>query len=232
MISDVSVTQLSDSAQNYLKIIFSLNEWSDEAVSPTVIAEKAGVKLSTVSGALSKLRQQGLLNHAPYGAVSLTALGREYAVTMVRRHRLIETFLVQMLGYRWDQVHEEAEQLEHAVSDFMVQRIDELLGYPTRDPHGDPIPTAEGAISFPAATLLAQAKPGQKVRVERISDADSELLQYFSENGIIVGAQLNIATGEPFSDTLEVTANGEPTVIRLGARATEAVWVSPLDSTD
>ncbi len=230
MIDDVSVTQLSDSAQNYLKIIFSLNEWSDEAVSPTVIAEKAGVKLSTVSGAMSKLRQQGLLDHAPYGAVSLTDLGREYAVTMVRRHRLIETFLVQMLGYRWDQVHDEAEQLEHAVSDFMVQRIDELLGFPTRDPHGDPIPTAEGRISFPAAILLAQAKPGQKVSVERISDADSELLQYFSESGIIVGAQLNIATGEPFSDTLEVTANGEPTVIRLGARATEAVWVSPLDS--
>ncbi|HJX78820.1 metal-dependent transcriptional regulator [Glutamicibacter sp.] len=226
----MSVTQLSDSAQNYLKIIFSLNEWSDEAVSPTVIAEKAGVKLSTVSGAMSKLRQQGLLDHAPYGAVSLTDLGREYAVTMVRRHRLIETFLVQMLGYRWDQVHDEAEQLEHAVSDFMVQRIDELLGFPTRDPHGDPIPTAEGRISFPAAILLAQAKPGQKVSVERISDADSELLQYFSESGIIVGAQLNIATGEPFSDTLEVTANGEPTVIRLGARATEAVWVSPLDS--
>lgn len=232
MIDDVSVTQLSDSAQNYLKIIFSLNEWSDEAVSPTVIAEKAGVKLSTVSGAMSKLRQQGLLDHAPYGAVSLTDLGREYAVIMVRRHRLIETFLVQMLGYRWDQVHDEAEQLEHAVSDFMVQRIDELLGYPTRDPHGDPIPTAEGTISFPAAILLAQAKPGQKVSVERISDADSELLQYFSENGIIVGAQLNIATGEPFSDTLEVTANGEAAVIRLGARATEAVWVSPLDSAD
>ncbi|PRB68040.1 metal-dependent transcriptional regulator [Arthrobacter sp. MYb213] len=228
----MSVTQLSDSAQNYLKIIFSLNEWSDEAVSPTVIAEKAGVKLSTVSGAMSKLRQQGLLDHAPYGAVSLTELGREYAVTMVRRHRLIETFLVQMLGYRWDQVHDEAEQLEHAVSDFMVQRIDELLGYPTRDPHGDPIPTAEGTISFPAAILLAQAKPGQKVSVERISDADSELLQYFSENGIIVGARLNIATGEPFSDTLEVTANGEAAVIRLGTRATEAVWVSPLDSAD
>lgn len=184
MISDVSVTQLSDSAQNYLKIIFSLNEWSDEAVSPTVIAEKAGVKLSTVSGAMSKLRQQGLLNHAPYGAVSLTALGREYAVTMVRRHRLIETFLVQMLGYRWDQVHEEAEQLEHAVSDFMVQRIDELLGYPTRDPHGDPIPTAEGAISFPAATLLAQAKPGQKVRVERISDADSNYFSTFRKTAL------------------------------------------------
>lgn len=224
----VSVTQLSDSAQNYLKIIFSLNEWSDEPVTPTVIAEKAGVKLSTVSGAMAKLRQQGLLDHAPYGAVSLTARGREYAVTMVRRHRLIETFLVQMLGYRWDQVHDEAEQLEHAVSEFMIQRIDELLGHPTRDPHGDPIPTAEGAVSTPVAILLAEAQPGQKVTVERISDSDSELLQYFSENGITVGARLTIATGAPFSDTLEVSANGSDSVIRLGTRATESVWVSSL----
>lgn len=227
---NVSVTQLSDSAQNYLKIIFSLNEWSAEAVTPTVIAEKAGVKLSTVSGAMSKLRQQGLLDHAPYGAVSLTDLGREYAVTMVRRHRLIETFLVQMLGYRWDQVHDEAEQLEHAVSDFMIQRIDELLGHPSRDPHGDPIPTAEGTITIPAAILLAEAQPGQKVSVERISDSDSELLQYFSENGITVGAELIVTTGAPFSDTVEIAVNGGEAVIRLGARATEAVWVSLVDS--
>lgn len=230
MMGDVSVTQLSDSAQNYLKIIFSLNEWSAEPVTPTVIAEKAGVKLSTVSGAMSKLRQQGLLDHAPYGAVSLTDLGREYAVTMVRRHRLIETFLVQMLGYRWDQVHEEAEQLEHAVSDFMIQRIDELLGHPSRDPHGDPIPTAEGTITIPAAILLAEAQPGQQVSVERISDSDSELLQFFSENRIVVGAQLTVTTGAPFSDTVEIAVNGEESVIRLGARATEAVWVSLLGS--
>lgn len=222
----MSVTQLSDSAQNYLKIIFSLKEWSDEPVTPTVIAERAGVKLSTVSGALGKLRQQDLLDHAPYGEVSLTETGRAYAVAMVRRHRLIETFLVQMLGYRWDQVHAEAEHLEHAVSDFMVSRIDELLGHPTRDPHGDPIPSADGLIDMPNAHPLGETAPGSDVVVERISDADSQLLQYFSDHGIVVGARLHVTGGDPFSDTIEVSAGPEAKTVVLGSRASGAVWVS------
>ncbi|MGQ3383688.1 metal-dependent transcriptional regulator [Glutamicibacter sp. TV12E] len=224
----MSVNQLSDSAQNYLKIIYGLNEWSNEPVTASVIATKAGMKLSTVSGALSKLRQQGLLDHAPYGAVTLTELGRGYAMTMVRRHRLIETFLVQMLGYRWDQVHDEAEKLEHAVSDFMVARVDELLGHPTRDPHGDPIPTAEGKINLPRAVSLTEITGSSKVQVERISDEDSELLQYFSDRGIIVGAQLEIRPGDEFSDTLLVTSPKTSASLQLGHRATSAVWVSVL----
>lgn len=222
----MSVNQLSDSAQNYLKIIYGLSEWSDDPVTASVIASKSGMKLSTVSGALTKLRQQGLLDHAPYGAVSLTDQGREYAVAMVRRHRLIETFLVQMLGYGWEQVHDEAEQLEHAVSDFMIERIDDLLEHPSRDPHGDPIPTASGEISIPEAVQLATIKDGSKVVVERISDDDSDLLQYFLEHGIIVGARLQITAGDPFSDTLEVLSETAEQPLRLGIRATSSVWVS------
>lgn len=222
----VSVNQLSDSAQNYLKIIYGLNEWSNEPVTASVIATKAGMKLSTVSGALSKLRQQGLLDHAPYGAVTLTALGRDYAMIMVRRHRLIETFLVQMLGYRWDQVHDEAENLEHAVSDFMVQRIDNLLEHPTRDPHGDPIPTAEGRISIPPAINLSDAADGSKVIVERIADDDSQLLQYFSDQGIRVGVELSVSAAEDFSETINVRVAGKKTALSLGSRAINAVWVS------
>lgn len=226
MMVSVSVNQLSDSAQNYLKIIYGLNEWSDEPVTASVIASKSGMKLSTVSGALSKLRQQGLLDHAPYGAVTLTELGRDYAVTMVRRHRLIETFLVQMLGYRWDQVHDEAENLEHAVSEFMIERIDSLLEHPTRDPHGDPIPTAEGQISIPQAVSLTEISDGSQVQVERIADDDSQLLQYFSDHGITVGTRLDIQPGDAFSDTLEVSSPKTGAALRLGQRATSAVWVS------
>lgn len=225
-IVSVSVNQLSDSAQNYLKIIYGLNEWSNEPVTASVIATKAGMKLSTVSGALSKLRQQGLLDHAPYGAVTLTELGRDYAMTMVRRHRLIETFLVQMLGYRWDQVHDEAENLEHAVSDFMVTRIDELLGHPNRDPHGDPIPNAEGRVNIPDAINLSDARDGSNVIVERIADDDSQLLQYFSDQGIHVGVELNVTSAEDFSETTNVRVAGEKPTLRLGARASSAVWVS------
>ncbi|UXN32967.1 metal-dependent transcriptional regulator [Glutamicibacter sp. M10] len=205
----MSVNQLSDSAQNYLKIIFGLTEWSSDPVTASVIAAKAGMKLSTVSGALSKLRQQGLLNHTPYGAVTLTNLGRGYAMAMVRRHRLVETFLVQMLGYRWDQVHDEAENLEHAVSDFMIKRIDDLLDHPTRDPHGDPIPTAEGHISIPEAINLSDAADGSRVVVERIADDDSQLLQYFSDQDIRVGVQLSVSVAEDFSDTITVKVAGK-----------------------
>lgn len=222
----VSVNQLSDSAQNYLKIIYGLNEWSSEPVTPSIIASKAGMKLSTVSGALSKLRQQGLLDHAPYGAVTLTELGLTYAMTMVRRHRLVETFLVQMLGYRWDQVHDEAENLEHAVSDFMIERIDDLLDYPTRDPHGDPIPTAAGLISVPEAINLSEATDGSQVMIERIADDDSQLLQYFSDQGMRVGVQLSVSVAADFSDTITVRVNQKNSPVQLGARASAAVWVS------
>ncbi|WP_431710241.1 metal-dependent transcriptional regulator [Glutamicibacter uratoxydans] len=224
----VSVNQLSDSAQNYLKIIFSLKEWSDEPVTPSLVAERAGVKLSTVSGALAKLRQLNLLDHAPYGEISLTETGRAYALDMVRRHRLIETFLVQMLGYRWDQVHDEAENLEHAVSDFMIERLDEILGHPTRDPHGDPIPSAAGDILIPTAHRLNHSVAGSRVIVERISDTDSQLLQYFSDTGIVVGAQLNVFEADPYSDTVEITTAENAPRISLGSRAAEAVWVSDL----
>ena len=221
----VSVNQLSDSAQNYLKIIYGLGEWSTAPVTATEIAAKAGMKLSTVSGALAKLRSQGLLDHAPYGAVQLTDTGRSYAVAMVRRHRLIETFLVDMLGYRWDQVHDEAEQLEHAVSDFLIERIDQLLEHPVKDPHGDPIPTAEGTVALPAAVNLGKLAEDASVVVERISDDDSQLLQYFQEHQLVVGARLQVALGDPYSQTLEVQAEHGP-LLRLGPAAASAVWVS------
>src|SRR5699024_2252848 len=151
----MSVSQLTPSTQNYLKIIWGLQEWSDDPVTPSVIAGKAGLRMSSVSDAIRKLASQELVTHTPYGAVSLTDIGRRHALAMVRRHRLIETFLVETLHYRWDQVHEEADALEHAVSDFLITRIDELLGHPERDPHGDPIPAADGTISTPDAVQLS-----------------------------------------------------------------------------
>ncbi|MFD8741144.1 metal-dependent transcriptional regulator, partial [Streptomyces sp. NPDC059618] len=150
----MSVSELSASTQNYLKAVWGLTEWSSVPVTPTLIAERTGLKLSSVSDAVRKLSTQGLVEHAPYGSVELTETGRSYALAMVRRHRLIESFLVSVLGYSWDQVHDEAEHLEHAVSDFMIDRIDEFLEFPTRDPHGDPIPSADGTVQIPDATQL------------------------------------------------------------------------------
>lgn len=212
--------------QNYLKVIWSLEEWSDVAITNSAIADAAGVRLSTVSDALRKLADNGLIDHAPYGAVTLTEEGRELAVLMTRRHRLIETFLVRMLGYQWDEVHDEADRLEHAVSDELVNRIDAVLDHPTRDPHGDPIPSADGRVHRPAAVLLTEAPAPCLVRVERISDAEAAMLQFFAGRGIVVDAELEVLPGEPYSETTTVIVDGEQ--VHLGPAASGAVRVSVL----
>lgn len=224
----MSVSELSPSTQNYLKTVWGLSEWSSEPVTPSLIAERTGLKLSSVSDAVRRLAGQGLVNHAPYGAVSLTEEGRGFALAMVRRHRLIESFLVRVLGYSWDQVHEEAESLEHAVSDFMVARIDEFLGFPSRDPHGDPIPVADGTVSMPDARQLTGVGPGVRVVVERISDSDSALLQFFEAHGIVLGAALRVNEGAPYSGAFDVQVDGSQDSLPLGRSATDALYVSVL----
>ncbi|MGO2659625.1 metal-dependent transcriptional regulator [Mycetocola reblochoni] len=222
----MSVSELSPSAQNYLKAVWGLTEWSNAPVTPSLVAERTGLKLSSVSDAIRRLTAQGLLSHARYGSVELTEAGRGYALAMVRRHRLIEAFLVSVLGYSWDQVHDEAEHLEHAVSDFMIDRIDAFLGFPSRDPHGDPIPTADGTVSIPTASQLSELGPGARVVVERISDSDSALLQFFEGHGIVVGAELDVAEGPAFSDAMGVRVVGRPGAVTLGRTATDALYVS------
>lgn len=225
-----SVNDLSTSTQNYLKAIWSLTEWSAAPVTASSVAKVTGLRMSSVSDAVRKLASQGLLTHAPYGSVELTKQGRVFAVEMIRRHRLIETFLVESLGYRWDQVHDEAEHLEHAVSDFMVERLDEFLGYPTRDPHGDPIPSADGRVRNLDAHSLTEFGTGRRVVIERISDSDPELLKYFHKNGLVVGALLDVAEGAPFSEALEIRVVGATQPVSLGRSATDALFVSPADA--
>jgi DtxR family Mn-dependent transcriptional regulator len=195
----MSVSRLSTSTQNYLKAIWSLQEWSNDPVTPSSMAAKTGVKLSTASDAVRKLTDQGLVEHNPYGAVTLTEEGRLHAVAMVRRHRLIETFLVEVLDYSWDQVHDEAESLEHAVSDFMVERLDEHLGHPHRDPHGDPIPSADGDVTQLDAMLLSS---------------------------VPLGSVVETRPAAPYSGALEVLVSGDPSPIALGRSATDSIWVT------
>lgn len=222
----MSLSELSASSQNYLKAVWGIQEWTGAPVSTSALAAKAGVKLSTASDASRKLAEQGLLEHTPYGGVTLTPKGRGYAVAMVRRHRLIETFLVEVLGFRWDQVHDEAETLEHAVSDLLIDRIDEHLGHPTRDPHGDPIPAPDGTVETSQAVQLTRMPAGGRARVERISDEDPELLQYFASRGIGIGAVIALREGAPYSDSMEVEVPGVGAVV-LGSAALGAVWATP-----
>lgn len=225
--TNVPLYELSESAQNYLKAIWSLQEWSSDPVTASSIATKTGMKLSTASGAMTRLANQGLVIHSPYGAIELTEAGRSHAVNMVRRHRLVETFLVQHLGYTWDQVHDEAEALEHVVSEFMLERISAVLGHPSRDPHGDPIPAASGEVSRPRAEQLSQAPHGTALIVERISDHDPQLLRHFAAHQIFVGTELISWPAPEFVDGLQVQVGANSAQkLPLGVRASDAVWVS------
>lgn len=220
-----SVSQLSASTQDYLKSLWALTEWSDSPVTPKNLADYMGLRMSSVSDAVRKLSDQGLVDHKPYAPITLTDQGRTHALAMIRRHRLIETFLVQTLGYSWDEVHDDAEVLEHAVSDFMLHKLDAYLGHPSRDPHGDPIPTAEGTVPSFQAQPLSSLDSGRIARVERVSDAEPELLQFFEANGITVGTQLHTQPAAPYSDTIPVLIDDATQPLVLGLRAAEAIWV-------
>lgn len=222
----MSVGELSASAQNYLKAIWSLQEWSEEPVSASALAARVGLRVSTTSEGIRRLREAGLVEHSPYGTVSLSPEGRAHAVAMVRRHRLLETFLVEVLGYRWDQVHDEAEHLEHAVSDFMVERIDEHLGHPERDPHGDPIPAADGTVNRPEATLLSVLPTGSTATIARISDTDPELLQFLAERGIGVGTSVRTRAGAPFTGVVELLVGRDEVPVQLGPAACQSIWLA------
>ncbi len=197
-----------------------------------MLAERIGVSASTASESIRKLADQGLVDHEKYGAVTLTEAGRAAALAMVRRHRLMETFLVRELGYSWDEVHDEAEVLEHAVSDRMLDRIDAKLGHPTRDPHGDPIPAADGQVPTPDARQLSVCQDGDTGTVARISDSDPEMLRYFDSVGISLDSRLLVLARRDFAGMISVAVKSadagehEPgTTVDLGSPAAEAIWV-------
>jgi DtxR family transcriptional regulator, Mn-dependent transcriptional regulator len=221
-------SELTAVAQDYLKVIWNAQEWSLQKVSTKMLAEKIGVSASTASESIRKLAQQGLVEHEKYGAVTLTESGRRAALAMVRRHRLLEAFLVKELGYSWDEVHDEAEVLEHAVSDRLVARIDAKLGFPRRDPHGDPIPASDGQVPTPPARQLWACRDGETGTVARISDADPQMLRYFDSIGISLDSCLRVLTRREFAGVISVaveSTDSEPTTVDLGSPAAQAIWM-------
>lgn len=184
--------------ETYLKAVFNAGEWSTEPVTTGSLAAKLGLAPSSVSEAVRKLTERGLLAHARYGAISLTPEGQQVALGMVRKHRLIETFLVDYLGYGWDEVHDEAEVLEHAVSDTFVERLDVRLGHPRVDPHGDPIPAADGPFVDQPDVRLDTLPAGTRIRIDRVSDEDPNLLRQLTDSGIAIGQLVTVeSTDEP-----------------------------------
>jgi DtxR family Mn-dependent transcriptional regulator len=219
--------QYSSSIEDYTKVIYGLREPDGGTATTSRVAAKIGVSNSSASEMIRKLKEMGLVDHVPYGEIELTEEGLRIAMRMVRRHRLIELYLVDALGYSWDEVHEEAEILEHAVSDLFLDRISALLGDPTVDPHGDPIPTKDGDIRMPAARCLAELPPGARGIVARVSDDDPELLRYLSQCKIGLGAPVEVLERRPFDGPLVIRVGTPPgdAVHNFGKAVTEALFV-------
>lgn len=221
---------VSKMVEDYLKIIWKAQEWPGGSVSTNEIALVLGVTASSVSANLKKLARDGFIDYEPYGSIELTPAGRVVAVDVVRRHRVLETYLVERLGFGWDEVHPEADALEHAVSDLVLNRMDELLGYPDRDPHGDPIPRADGSVRSHPARRLTEIRPGDEGRVLRISDHEPAILRYLDARRITIGTPIRLDSTDPEAGSVSVTRGepeGEPSsTIEIAAGAAEAIWVT------
>ena len=225
--SRVALSDLTAVAQDYLKVIWSAREWEDVPVTSKMIADKLRVGPSTVSEHLRRLVEHDLVSHAPYGAIELTGRGRALAVQMVRRHRLIECYLVETLGYGWDEVHGEAEVIEHAVSDRFIERIDALLGHPRRDPHGDPIPSVDGDVSRPAAVSLAGLLAGEQGDIARFADAEPDNLRYFGSLDLVLDARILVTKRLEHAGVMSLSVDRAAQPVTIGTRAAKGIWVIP-----
>lgn len=210
--------------EDYVKVIYSHTEWQPEPITTSVLAGRLGLAASSVTEMVKKLAASGLVVHVPYGAVTLTDGGRSLALRMLRRHRLIETWLVEAFGYGWDEVHAEAEVLEHALSDRLLEAISEKLGHPLRDPHGDPIPSADGTVRQPSAVLLGDAPDGFSGTIARISDRNPALLQHLEAEGVHLDTLLTVVERKPFGGALAIRVGDAS--LDLGDEAAAAIWVA------
>ncbi|QEO14732.1 metal-dependent transcriptional regulator [Agromyces intestinalis] len=214
----------SPAIEDYLKTVYAHTEWQPDPITPSVLASKLGVAPSSVTEMVKKMAAQGLVSHAPYRAVRLTDEGRRQALAVVRRHRLVETWLVREMGYAWDEVHDEAEVLEHALSDRLLEAIDARLGRPRVDPHGDPIPHRDGTVSREPFVLLAEAEPGHLGRVIRISDRDGAVLRELDVAGIGPGVVLQVT--DVSADAVTVKAGAEASGRSLAREVASAIWLT------
>ncbi|QAY59359.1 metal-dependent transcriptional regulator [Microbacterium protaetiae] len=208
----------SPAADDYLKTIYHHTEWQDEQITPSQLAANLSLAPSSVTEMVQKLAAQGLVSHRLYGPIALTAAGERRAAAIIRRHRLIETWLVREFDYAWDEVHDEAEVLEHALSDRLLAGIDELLGHPVVDPHGDAIPDADGHVHRPAFVLLGDAEPGHRGRVLRVSDRDPQVLRAMQDAGLHIGVEVEV--GAPGVVHVDGATRPVPT------GAADAVWLT------
>ena len=215
----------SEAVEDYAKAIYALERRGTEPVSTTALAERLEVTAGSASGMLKKLAGLGLVKHVPYRGVQLTDGGRRLALEVLRHHRLLERYLAEELGVPWDRVHDEAERLEHVISEDLEERIAAKLGHPDEDPHGDPIPTRDLRVDEGETRPLSDLDPGERATLARVSDSDPAKLRYLAEKEIVPGVALELRGREPFGGPLTVRV-GERTV-GLGEEIARVVMVRP-----
>jgi DtxR family Mn-dependent transcriptional regulator len=198
---------LSHAIQDYLKEIYKLQS-AGERPTTTVIARRLGVAPSSATAMLKKLAALGLVEHAPYKGATLTPDGEKIALEVIRHHRLLEQYLAETLGLPIDEVHDEADRLEHVLSDELERRIDEALGFPTHDPHGDPIPDAELNVTYAKLRSLDALEPGEEATIRRVPSDDAEVLRYLATLALVPGGRVKMGRCEPFGGPLTVTVGG------------------------
>jgi DtxR family Mn-dependent transcriptional regulator len=190
-----------------LKAIHFL-QLSDEKVSTSAIAARLGVAQASVTGMIKKMAEMKLVDHSPYQGVALTPSGEKIALEIIRHHRLLELYLAEAMGYSWDKVHDEAEKLEHVISEEFEDKIDEFLGRPTADPHGAPIPTKDGQLPALRGFALSKAEAGDRVVVRMVSDRDAEKLRYLGKIELFPNIEIEVVEKAPFNGPMHIRLNG------------------------
>lgn len=225
MTAERAIPELTGPVEDYLKAIYEL-ETRNGAAGTNEIAAALRIAAPSVSGMIRRLSSQGLITHEPYKGVQLTREGRRAALKTIRRHRVIESYLTQALGYPWDRVHDEAERLEHAASDELIDRMAEAIGEPATDPHGAPIPTRDGTLSAePALSSLAELADGGRARIARVEDRDAERLRYLANLGMAIGAEVELISREPYDGPITMKVDGKRRVI--GGELARQILVEP-----
>ncbi len=219
---------LSRSVEDYLKAIYSVEE-RDGAASTSAIARELRIQPASVSGMLKRLAESGYVEYERYRGVHLTEDGIREALRIIRRHRILETYLSQRLGYSWEDVHDEAERLEHAASDTLIDRMAAALEHPSHDPHGAPIPTRGGDVEATSRTTLAEVEPGSTVRIRAVRDDDPERLRYLEARGLLPGVVLTVEQRAPFNGPISVRVKEAAEGIRtVGYDMATRIRVAPL----
>jgi DtxR family Mn-dependent transcriptional regulator len=213
----------SDAVEDYAKAIYAIQLYQEGPVTTSELAERLDVAPSSVTAMLKRLDELELVRYEPYHGVTLTPSGERVALEVIRHHRLIEAFLAESLKMPWDRVHDEAEVLEHYISEELEERMSNALGDPSRDPHGDPIPSAELDLADEETVSLADLRPGHGATFTRVSDSDPAMLRYLAERGIRPGAQLRVTGEQPFGGPLYVEVDGREQA--LGGRLADKMRV-------